>query len=86
MIGQAIGTTGSPAQYLIAQKYLESLGQIATDADKLVFLPYEASGILVVARRHQGVVDGNRTSPQVAIGRQPWLDERHGREGPVRPF
>ena len=46
MIGQAIGTSGSPAQYLIAQKYLESLGQIATDADKLVFLPYEASGIL----------------------------------------
>ncbi len=46
MIGQAIGATGSPAQYLIAQKYLESLGQIATDADKLVFLPYEASGIL----------------------------------------
>jgi regulator of protease activity HflC (stomatin/prohibitin superfamily) len=46
LVAQAIGATGSPAQYLIAQKYLEALGQIATDADKLVFLPYEASGIL----------------------------------------
>jgi regulator of protease activity HflC (stomatin/prohibitin superfamily) len=46
MIGQAIGVAGSPAQYLIAQKYLEALGQIATGADKLVFMPYEASGVL----------------------------------------
>ena len=46
MIGQAIGAAGSPAQYLIAQKYLEALGQIATGASKLVFMPYEASGVL----------------------------------------
>lgn len=46
MVAQAIGSAGNPAQYLIAQKYLESLTAIATDADKLVFLPYEASGIL----------------------------------------
>jgi regulator of protease activity HflC (stomatin/prohibitin superfamily) len=45
-IEQALGAAGSPAQYLIAQKYLEALGTIATDADKLVFLPYEASGVL----------------------------------------
>ena len=46
MVAQAIGTAGNPAQYLIAQRYLESLTSIATDADKLVFLPYEASGIM----------------------------------------
>ena len=46
MVAQALGRPGSPAQYLIAQRYLESLGQIATDAQKLVFLPYEASGIM----------------------------------------
>jgi regulator of protease activity HflC (stomatin/prohibitin superfamily) len=46
MVAQALGTTGSPAQYLIAQRYLESLGQIATNADKLVFLPYEAAGVM----------------------------------------
>jgi regulator of protease activity HflC (stomatin/prohibitin superfamily) len=46
MIAQAIGTAGNPAQYLIAQRYLESLTVIAADADKLVFMPYEASGII----------------------------------------
>jgi regulator of protease activity HflC (stomatin/prohibitin superfamily) len=46
MVAQAIGTAGNPAQYLIAQRYLESLNSIAAGADKLVFLPYEASGIL----------------------------------------
>ena len=46
MIAQALGAAGNPAQYLIAQRYLESLGAIATGADKLVFLPFEASGIM----------------------------------------
>ena len=46
MVAQALGSAGSPAQYLIAQKYLEALGQISTNAQKLVFLPYEASGIM----------------------------------------
>ena len=36
----------NPAQYLIAQRYLESLSSIATGANKLVFLPFEASGIM----------------------------------------
>ena len=46
VVSQAIGAVGNPAQYLIAQKYLESLIQIASNADKTVFLPYEASGAL----------------------------------------
>ncbi|MGB7219919.1 MAG: SPFH domain-containing protein [Vicinamibacterales bacterium] len=46
VVAQAIGAAGNPAQYLIAQRYLESLGSIASNANKLVFLPYEASGIL----------------------------------------
>jgi regulator of protease activity HflC (stomatin/prohibitin superfamily) len=46
VVAQAIGGAGNPAQYLIAQRYLESLGSIATGAQKLVFLPYEASGIM----------------------------------------
>ena len=46
MVAQALGATGSPAQYLIAKSYLESLGQIATNAQKLVFLPYEASSLM----------------------------------------
>jgi regulator of protease activity HflC (stomatin/prohibitin superfamily) len=46
MVAQALGTKESPAQYLIAQKYLESLGAIATNAQKLVFLPYETSSVM----------------------------------------
>jgi len=46
VVAQAIGTAGNPAQYLIAQRYLESLNAIAGNANKLVFLPFEASGIL----------------------------------------
>jgi regulator of protease activity HflC (stomatin/prohibitin superfamily) len=45
-VTQALGAGGSPAQYLIAKNYLEALGQIATNAKKLVFLPFEASGVL----------------------------------------
>src|SRR5215467_6513748 len=45
-VAQAIGTAGNPAQYLIAQRYLESLNQIAGNASKLVFLPYETSGVM----------------------------------------
>jgi regulator of protease activity HflC (stomatin/prohibitin superfamily) len=45
MVTRALGGS-NPAQYLIAQKYLESLGQIAEDAQKVVFLPYEGSGAL----------------------------------------
>jgi regulator of protease activity HflC (stomatin/prohibitin superfamily) len=46
VVAQAIGAAANPAQYLIAQRYLESLNQIAANAQKLVFLPYEASGVL----------------------------------------
>jgi regulator of protease activity HflC (stomatin/prohibitin superfamily) len=46
VVAKAIGATGSPAQYLIAQRYLESLGQIAAGAQKIVFLPFEAAGVL----------------------------------------
>jgi len=46
LVSQALGAAGSPAQYLIAQKYLEALSSIADGAQKLVFLPYETSGIM----------------------------------------
>lgn len=46
LITKAIGSTGNSTQYLIAQKYLESLNQIAANAQKTVFLPYEASSAM----------------------------------------
>jgi regulator of protease activity HflC (stomatin/prohibitin superfamily) len=46
VVTRAIGSAGNPAQYLIAQRYLDSLTQIASNAQKLVFLPYEAAGVM----------------------------------------
>jgi regulator of protease activity HflC (stomatin/prohibitin superfamily) len=46
MVAEAIGSAGNPAQYLIAQRYMESLTAIANGADKIVFMPYEATGVL----------------------------------------
>jgi regulator of protease activity HflC (stomatin/prohibitin superfamily) len=46
MITSALGGGATPAQYLIAQKYLESLTAIAAGSQKIVFLPYEAAGVM----------------------------------------
>ena len=46
VVAKAIGAGASSAQYLIAQRYIESLNNIASGADKLVFMPYEATGVL----------------------------------------
>src|SRR2546426_5151296 len=44
LVAQALGASGSPAQYLIAQKYPRSLGPIATAADQVGFPPDHAGG------------------------------------------
>lgn len=47
LVTSALKETGQdPAAYLIAMKYLESLKDISTNSQKIVFLPFEASGIL----------------------------------------
>jgi regulator of protease activity HflC (stomatin/prohibitin superfamily) len=46
LVSKSLGATSNPSQYLIAQKYLESLSVIATGAQKIVFLPYETSGVM----------------------------------------
>jgi regulator of protease activity HflC (stomatin/prohibitin superfamily) len=46
MIAAALGGGATPSQYLIAQKYLESLAAIANGSQKIVFLPYETAGIM----------------------------------------
>lgn len=43
----ALADKGKPDQYLIAMKYLETLSDItAGDNNKIVYMPYEATGIL----------------------------------------
>lgn len=46
-ITEAFNNQGQPDKYLIAMKYLESLGDIAKGQNnKFVYMPYEATGIL----------------------------------------
>jgi len=46
MVTEALGGGATAAQYLIAKSYLESLAKIADQAQKVVFLPFEASATL----------------------------------------
>ncbi|MGB7211021.1 MAG: SPFH domain-containing protein [Gemmatimonadales bacterium] len=46
VVAEALGTVANPAQYLIAKSYLESLSQITADADRVVFLPFEATAAM----------------------------------------
>lgn len=46
LVARALGSSSNPASYLVAQRYLESLTDIAGNAQKVVFLPFEASGAL----------------------------------------
>ena len=39
-------TKADPASYLIALKYIESLKDISDNPNKMVFMPYEATGVL----------------------------------------
>jgi regulator of protease activity HflC (stomatin/prohibitin superfamily) len=45
-VAESLVGSGNPAQYLIAQKYLESMIRIADGSQKLVFMPYEGSSAL----------------------------------------
>src|SRR5262245_15928994 len=46
VVADAIGGAGNPAQYLIAQRYLEAFSQVGANADRIVYLPWEATGVL----------------------------------------
>lgn len=46
-ITAAVGQSSNPANYLLAQKYIQMLQELASgDKNKTVFLPYEASNLL----------------------------------------
>jgi regulator of protease activity HflC (stomatin/prohibitin superfamily) len=68
MIAQAVGTTSNPVQYLIAKSYLESLQQIAQGAQKTVFLPYEASGLMSALGSMKEIFGG---APELGPGAHP---------------
>ncbi len=37
---------GDPTQYLVAIRYIEAMKEMATNGNKVVFMPYEASGVI----------------------------------------
>ena len=46
-ITDAVGKSTNPANYLLAQKYIQMLNQVAQgDKTKTVFMPYEASNLM----------------------------------------
>ena len=46
-ITEAVGKSTNPANYLLAQKYIQALQDIAAgDKTKTVYLPYEATNVL----------------------------------------
>jgi regulator of protease activity HflC (stomatin/prohibitin superfamily) len=43
----ALGEKGDPANYLIAVRYIETLGEMVSGKDnKVIYMPYEATGVL----------------------------------------
>lgn len=46
MITKAIGKTGNPAQFIIAQRYLDSMVQMSASANKIVFMPFDSSAAM----------------------------------------
>jgi regulator of protease activity HflC (stomatin/prohibitin superfamily) len=69
LVMAALGATGNPAQYLIAQRYLESLTAIAANPQKIVFLPFEASGVMGSIGSMKELFDGVKPGPVVSPAR-----------------
>jgi regulator of protease activity HflC (stomatin/prohibitin superfamily) len=69
VIAKGLGEEGNPARYLIAKSYLEALTAIGANAQKTVFLPYEASaamsaiGAIKELWNAPGTAEGGAKSP-----------------------
>jgi len=55
------GSKADPANYLIAMKYLETLSEMTSGKDnKVVYMPYEATGVLSSLGGIKEMLDANR--------------------------
>ncbi|MBP7513820.1 MAG: SPFH/Band 7/PHB domain protein [Flavobacteriales bacterium] len=63
LVSQAIqGTRSDPANYLIAMKYLETLKEMTSGQNnKVIYIPYEATGVLSSVGGIKEMLDANRT-------------------------
>ena len=65
MSGAIAGGKGDPTNYLIAMKYLETLREMTSgEGNKVVYIPYEASGVLSSVGGIKEMLDAGR-----ALGR-----------------
>jgi regulator of protease activity HflC (stomatin/prohibitin superfamily) len=62
-IAKGLGVEGNPARYLIAKGYLESLTAIAANAQKTVFLPYDASAAMSAVGTIKELWGGSGSEP-----------------------
>jgi regulator of protease activity HflC (stomatin/prohibitin superfamily) len=47
MVTQTVKESGGdPTQYLVALKYIEAMKELGSNGNKVVFMPYEASGVM----------------------------------------
>ena len=62
LVTEAIqGTKADPANYLIAMRYLETLGEMTSGKDnKVIYMPYEATGVLSSVGGIKDMLDANR--------------------------
>lgn len=62
MVSEAIkGTKADPANYLIAMKYLETLKEMTSGQNnKVVYIPYEATGVLSSVGGIKDMLDANK--------------------------
>jgi len=66
LVSQAIqGTKADPANYLIAMKYLETLKEMTSgQGNKVIYIPYEATGILSSVGGIKDMLDANKALSQ----------------------
>ncbi len=65
LVTQAIAASGGdPSNYLIAVRYLETLKEMVTGKDnKVIYLPYEASGVLSAIGGIKDMLEAARSTP-----------------------
>jgi len=77
-ITQAIAGSGNPAQYLITQRYIDSLKEMANGRNsKVIFMPVETSGMLgaIGAMKEMFAETGDTRRPAEADGDAPRLEQ-----------
>ncbi len=70
MTGALSASRGDPGNYMIAVRYIEALKEMVSGKDnKVVYLPYEATGVLSSIGGIREMLEGTRTERAREVGR-----------------